>query len=132
MVRPDTLNQHGDAAKLQGRNDFHEGVGAGGVEHPQLGKPDDGHLDVLHLADLLEDPFRGAEEHGTVQPEGGYVLITFPPWSGNLLTLHTAQRGELPQREKRRCGQADLDRNDQVEGHSDECCEDKDRRVRPR
>ena len=34
MIRPDSLQEHRDAAQFQGGDDLHECVRAGGVKHP--------------------------------------------------------------------------------------------------
>ena len=68
------LEQHRDAAALESLHDRSERLGAGGVEHLELREPQDHHPDVGHGGELGEEPLRGAEEQGAVEPVGDDVL----------------------------------------------------------
>ena len=69
------LSKHGDAAALELGHDLAEGLGAGGVEHLQLGEPQDDDAHVADRRQLGQEALGGAEEQGAVEPVDDDVLV---------------------------------------------------------
>ncbi len=61
VVGTRTLEQHGHPAALQFVDDVTERLRAGGVEHLEIGEPQDHHLHAVHRGQFGEEPLAGEE-----------------------------------------------------------------------
>ena len=69
-----TLQQHGDVPTLQIGDDLGQRVGAGRVEHLQIGKSQDHDADVGDSGEVVEEPLRRSEEQRAVDAIGDDVF----------------------------------------------------------
>ena len=67
----DPLDDDGDPPRFQLLGDAAQRVRAGGVEHAQLGQPNDHHLrlGMGGIEDLGRNAFSGTEEHRTIEAQ---------------------------------------------------------------
>lgn len=67
VFRPDSLDEHGDAAFLQGRDEFGEGASPGRIEQLELRQPDQHDIGLvmvgaMMVGELFEQALGGTEE----------------------------------------------------------------------
>ena len=134
VVRARTDHEHRDVAAFELVDHLAHRLGAGGVEHLQIGEAQDHHLDVADRRELVQVLLDGAEEQRPVQAVRHDLVVQqlgcdvdLDQWE-RVGDRHRRDR-QVPQRQDRSRGHADLDGEDQVEGDGDERGDHEDERV---
>lgn len=79
------LEQHGDAPAFELGDDLAKRLRPGGVEHLQVGEPQDRDLGGGHGRQLGEEALGGAEEQGAVESVGDDALVEESAGAGRLV-----------------------------------------------